>query len=74
MPDRPVPHPAVFRAVMGGLGLVQTVNGLWALFAPRSFYDDFPARPRRLGLGAARLQRAPACATSAACSWPPACC
>jgi AhpD family alkylhydroperoxidase len=42
MPDRPVPHPIAFRAVMIGLGLVQTVNGLWALLAPRSFYDDFP--------------------------------
>jgi AhpD family alkylhydroperoxidase len=27
---------------MIGLGIVQTVNGFWALFAPRSFYDDFP--------------------------------
>ncbi len=42
MPDRPVPHPIAFRAVMIGLGFVQTVNGLWALFAPRSFYEDFP--------------------------------
>jgi AhpD family alkylhydroperoxidase len=42
MPDRPVPHPIAFRAVMLGLGLVQTVNGLWALLAPRSFYEDFP--------------------------------
>ena len=42
MPDRSVPHPNAFRAVMIGLGLVQTVNGLWALLAPRSFYDDFP--------------------------------
>jgi AhpD family alkylhydroperoxidase len=42
MSDRPVPHPIAFRAVMIGLGLVQTVNGLWALFAPRSFYEDFP--------------------------------
>jgi AhpD family alkylhydroperoxidase len=42
MHERPVPHPIAFRAVMIGLGLVQTVNGLWALFAPRSFYEDFP--------------------------------
>jgi AhpD family alkylhydroperoxidase len=42
MSDRPVPHPIAFRAVMIGLGFVQTVNGLWALFAPRSFYEDFP--------------------------------
>ena len=42
MPDRPVPHPIVFRAVMGGLGIVQLVDGFWALFFPRSFYEDFP--------------------------------
>jgi AhpD family alkylhydroperoxidase len=42
MSDRPVPHPIAFRAVMIGLGFVQTVNGFWALFAPRSFYEDFP--------------------------------
>jgi hypothetical protein len=42
MRERPVPHPILFRAVMGGLGLVQAVNGAWALLAPRSFYDDFP--------------------------------
>ena len=42
MPERPIPHPIAFRAVMIGLGLVQTVNGLWALFAPHSFYEDFP--------------------------------
>jgi alkylhydroperoxidase family enzyme len=42
MSERSVPHPILFRAVMIGLGLVQTVNGLWAVFAPRSFYDDFP--------------------------------
>src|SRR3954453_17029874 len=37
-----VPHPIAFRAVMGGLGAVQIVDGLWALFFPRSFYEDFP--------------------------------
>ncbi|MDX6670231.1 MAG: hypothetical protein QOI91_594 [Solirubrobacteraceae bacterium] len=42
MPERAVPHPIAFRAVMGALGLVQTVNGVWALFFPRSFYADFP--------------------------------
>src|SRR4051812_20604366 len=31
------------RVVLGGLGLVQFVDGAWALIAPRSFYDDFPA-------------------------------
>jgi AhpD family alkylhydroperoxidase len=44
MPDpRPVPAPLFMRVVLGGLGLVQLVDGLWALLAPRSFYDDFPA-------------------------------
>ena len=42
MPDRPLPHPLAFRATLIGLGLVQAFNGVWALFAPHSFYDDFP--------------------------------
>ncbi len=42
MPDRPVPHPIAFRAVMAGLGIVQLVDGAWALFFPHSFYTDFP--------------------------------
>jgi len=32
----------VFRAVLGALGAVQLTDGLYALFAPRSFYEDFP--------------------------------
>ena len=43
MPERSVPHPGAFRAVLGALATVQAVNGAWALFFPRSFYDDFPA-------------------------------
>jgi AhpD family alkylhydroperoxidase len=43
MSERTVPHPLAFRAVLGGLGLIQVANGLWAVFFPRSFYDDFPA-------------------------------
>jgi hypothetical protein len=31
-----------FRAVLGALGAIQLINGLWALLAPTSFYDDFP--------------------------------
>jgi hypothetical protein len=31
-----------FRAVLGALGGIQVVNGTWALFAPSSFYGDFP--------------------------------
>lgn len=34
---------AAFRAVLGVLAAVQTVNGFYALLAPRSFYEDFPA-------------------------------
>ncbi|MDX6698091.1 MAG: hypothetical protein QOE65_1488 [Solirubrobacteraceae bacterium] len=43
MAERTVPHPALFRLVLVPLGLVQVVDGVWALFFPRSFYDDFPA-------------------------------
>lgn len=32
----------VFRAILGVLGAVQLTDGLYALFAPRSFYTDFP--------------------------------
>lgn len=32
----------VFRAVLGVLGAVQLADGLYALLAPRSFYEDFP--------------------------------
>lgn len=36
-----MPLPVV-RAVLGVLGAVQLVDGLYALIAPRAFYDDFP--------------------------------
>jgi hypothetical protein len=42
MTTRPVPHPALFRLGLGGLGLVQLTNGLYALIWPRGFYEDFP--------------------------------
>jgi alkylhydroperoxidase family enzyme len=32
----------VVRAVLGAIGVTQLFNGLLALFAPRTFYDDFP--------------------------------
>jgi AhpD family alkylhydroperoxidase len=35
-------HRLAFRAVLGGLGAVQLIDGLWATFAPSSFYGDFP--------------------------------
>jgi alkylhydroperoxidase family enzyme len=35
-------HRLAFRAVLAVLGAVQLINGLWATFAPRSFYGDFP--------------------------------
>jgi hypothetical protein len=31
-----------FRVVLGALGVVQIVNGMYALFAPSSFFGDFP--------------------------------
>ena len=34
--------PTVARAVLGVLAAVQVTDGLYALFAPRSFYEDFP--------------------------------
>ncbi len=30
------------RLILGLLGAIQATDGLYALFAPRSFYDDFP--------------------------------
>jgi len=39
VPDR---FAGVFRAGLVGLGTLQAVNGLYALIAPRSFYDDYP--------------------------------
>lgn len=35
-------HAGAIRAALGILGVIQLVDGLYALFAPRSFYDDFP--------------------------------
>ncbi len=37
-----IPHATAIRAALVVLGAVQFINGLYALFAPRSFYDDFP--------------------------------
>ncbi len=36
-----LPDPVV-RAILAGLGAIQATDGLYALLAPRSFYDDFP--------------------------------
>jgi len=33
---------ALFRLILGLLAAVQATDGFYALFAPRSFYDDFP--------------------------------
>ncbi len=33
---------AFVRAVLAVLGAIQLTDGVWALFAPRSFYGDFP--------------------------------
>ncbi len=35
-------HAGAIRAALAILGLIQLVDGLYALLAPRSFYDDFP--------------------------------
>ncbi len=32
----------VFRAVLGALAAIQITDGLYALIAPHSFYEDFP--------------------------------
>ena len=32
----------IFRAGLWALAGIQALDGLYALFAPRSFYDDFP--------------------------------
>lgn len=41
-PDRLGAPTIVARAVLGLLGATQLINGLHALVAPRSFYEDFP--------------------------------
>jgi hypothetical protein len=38
----PAGRQLIFRLGLGALAAVQGFNGLYALFAPRSFYDDFP--------------------------------
>jgi hypothetical protein len=35
-------HAGAIRAALLALGVIQLVDGLYALLAPRSFYDDFP--------------------------------
>jgi hypothetical protein len=35
-------HQGLVRAVLAALGVVQLINGLWALLAPRSFYEEYP--------------------------------
>lgn len=36
----------VIRAALAALALVATIVGVWAGFAPRGFYDDFPGGGR----------------------------
>jgi len=36
-------HRGAIRFLLLALGIPQALIGFWALFAPRSFYDDFPA-------------------------------
>ena len=45
MPDpcsTPTRNRTAIRLALATVGLIQVLNGLYALFAPRSFYDDFP--------------------------------
>lgn len=35
-------HRAALRVALSALGLVQAIDGLYALLAPMGFYDDFP--------------------------------
>ena len=45
MPDpcsTPTRHRTAIRAALAGAGLIQVVDGLYALLAPTSFYEDFP--------------------------------
>lgn len=39
-------HVRVIRAALAALAVSGLVVGLWAAFAPRSFYDDFPGGGR----------------------------
>jgi alkylhydroperoxidase family enzyme len=41
--DHLTKHRGGVRFLLLALGIPQALIGLWALFAPRSFYDDFPA-------------------------------
>lgn len=41
--DHLTTHRGAVRGLLFALGVPQALIGLWALFAPRSFYDDFPA-------------------------------
>src|SRR5215216_7978370 len=35
-------HRGLVRAVLAALAVVQLINGVWALFAPQSFYEQYP--------------------------------
>jgi len=41
--DHLTTHRGAVRGLLLALGIPQALIGLWALLAPRSFYDDFPA-------------------------------
>lgn len=43
MSERPLPHPVLARVILVAIGLVQVIDGFYALLDPRGFYDDFPA-------------------------------
>ena len=41
-PDRTVAYPLLFRVLLAPMAAIQLVTGLWALLAPRSWYDSYP--------------------------------
>ena len=55
----PTTQPRSVRIMLGLLAMTGLVVGTWALFAPHSFYGDFPGGGRHWDLGGGPLQRAP---------------
>jgi hypothetical protein len=49
-----VKHERVLRILLMFMGVPSVLIGLWAGFAPRGFYDDFPGAGRRPARGPRR--------------------
>ena len=74
MPDpcsTPTRHRTAIRVALGGVGLIQVFNGLYALFAPTLVLQRLPARAAA-GSRRCRPTASTSSATSAGSSWPPA--